>query len=82
MSTGTCKEVMTEEGSDNDSRRQYPLSAFVDAVEAEGGMAGTQAVADRVGCSYELAYKRLNELKDAGQIESKRVGNAHLWRTT
>jgi hypothetical protein len=73
---------MEEGNQSDDNRKQYPLSAFVKAVEEEGGMAGTQTVADRVGCSYELAYKRLIELKESGQIGNERVGNAHLWKIT
>ncbi|WP_134672305.1 helix-turn-helix domain-containing protein [Halorussus marinus] len=57
----------------------YPPQDFADAIEAEDGMAGTQEIADAVGCSYETAYKKLREMEDAGTIESKRVGNARLW---
>lgn len=58
----------------------YPLERFVDAIDAEGGMAGTQDVTDRVGCSYELAYKRLNQLEDEGRVTSRKIGNARLWQ--
>jgi GTP-sensing pleiotropic transcriptional regulator CodY len=57
----------------------YPPEDFITAIEAENGMAGTQDIADTVGCSYETAYKKLREMEDAGTIESKRVGNARLW---
>ena len=57
----------------------YPPEDFTNAIEAEGGMAGTQDIADRVDCSYETAYKKLRKMEDAGTIESKRVGNARLW---
>ena len=72
---------MGEDDQPESSRKRYPLTAFIEAIEAEGGMAGTQAVAEHVGCSYELAYKRLSELKENERIESERVGNAHLWKT-
>lgn len=61
--------------------KKYPMSAFVEAIQAEGGIAGTSDVADRVGCSYELAYKRLHELAEQDEIEQRRVANAHVWST-
>lgn len=57
----------------------YPPEAFVDAVRDADGLAGTQAVADAVGCSYELAYKRLRALEDTGDVDSQKVGNARVW---
>lgn len=74
---------MPNPNRDDDSgryRATFPLEAFVDAIDAEGGMAGTKDVTDRVGCSYELAYKRLNQLEDDGQVTSRKVGNARLWQ--
>lgn len=61
---------------------EYPRSAFIEAIEAESGLASTTDVADHVGCSYELAYKRLQELADEGKVESKRIGNSHAWTVT
>lgn len=61
--------------------KKYPLSAFVEAIQKEGGIAGTSDVADEVGCSYELAYKRLHELAEQNEIEQRRVANAHVWST-
>ncbi|RQG89708.1 transcriptional regulator [Natrarchaeobius chitinivorans] len=60
-------------------RSKYAREDFFDALEAEDGLAGTQDVADHVGCSYELAYKRLRELKDEGDVESQKIANARLW---
>lgn len=57
----------------------YPPAKPLDAIKAEDGMAGTQEIADAVGCSYETAYKKLREMEDSGNIESKRVANARLW---
>ncbi|WP_058997517.1 hypothetical protein [Haloarcula sp. CBA1127] len=57
----------------------YPSDAFISALEAEGGSAGTQPIADRVGCSYETAYKKLRSLADDGRIGQQKVGNANLW---
>jgi len=47
-------------------------------VEAEN-MAGTQDVADHVGCSYEAAYKRLRRLEDEGAVKSQKIANARVW---
>lgn len=58
---------------------RYPTAAFVEAIRDAGGDAGTQAVADEVGCSYETAYKKLQSLDDAGAIDHRQVGNAYLW---
>jgi len=78
------KRTMPGANRDDESGRYtetYPPEAFVEAIEAEGGMAGTQAVARRVGCSYETAYKKLRSLEDAGKVDHRQApaGNAVLW---
>lgn len=57
---------------------EFPLSAFLEAVR-KLDVATTNTVADAVGCSYDLAYRRLKELEDAGELEVTKVGNAFLW---
>lgn len=57
----------------------YPSKDFVEAVRQEGGEAGTTAIADRIGCSYETAYKKLRMLEGAADLGYRRVGNAYLW---
>jgi len=57
----------------------YAPEAFVDAVRDADGLVGTQAVADAVGCSYELAYKRLRSLEEDGDVGSEKVANARVW---
>lgn len=52
---------------------------FIDAIRAYGGAAGTGEVADVVGCIESTAYYRLDRLRDAGRIDSRKVGNAVLW---
>lgn len=67
---------------DNDSGRYsetFPLSNFVDALESLGGSAGTQEVADEVGCKYRTANAKLHELKKEGRVSARKVGNAYLW---
>ena len=57
----------------------YPREDFIEAIEDSGGMASTTDVSDHIGCSYDLAYKRLKEFEDDGEIESRKVANARLW---
>lgn len=67
---------------DDDSGRYtetYPLNAFLAALESLGGSAGTQAVADEVGCKYRTANAKLHELEDEERVSSQKVGNAYLW---
>ena len=69
-----------DEREKRDGRFEYTDRDFLDAIRAEGGMCGTQDVADRVECSYEAAYKRLRALEDEGRVNCDRVGNARLWQ--
>ena len=57
----------------------YPTEEFLEAIDNADGMAGTQDVADGVGCSYETAYKKLRKLEDAGSVDSQKVANARVW---
>ena len=58
---------------------EYPPDDFVAAIEAGGGATGTKDVADAVGCSYELAYRKLRQMADDGTIDRRKVGNVNLW---
>lgn len=58
---------------------EYSREDFLDAIESEGGMAGTGDVADAVGCAHDTAYKRLQALEENGVIASRKVGNTLLW---
>ena len=67
---------------DDDSGRYsetYPLADFVEALAELGGSAGTQEVADVVGCKYRTANAKLHELKERGEVTARKVGNAYLW---
>jgi len=71
-------------GADRDEesgkyRPKYPTEDFLDAIADAGGAAGTQDVADAVGCVYETAYKKLRALEDRGVVESAKFGNARAW---
>ena len=47
--------------------------AFVDEP------AGTSEVADALGCTTQNADYRLRKLRDAGRVESKKVGRSLVW---
>jgi len=58
--------------------RTFSLSDFVDAVE-KVETASTQNVADEVGCSYDLAYRRLKQLEKENKIKVEKIGNTYHW---
>lgn len=57
---------------------QYPKEAFLAAVESLDN-ATTTKIAEEVGCSYDLAYRRLTSLSDTGEIRHTRVGSSFVW---
>jgi len=66
---------------DNRSGRyttEFDLEDFVEAVK-KLGFASTREVADEIGCSYDLAYRRLKELRDDGVIDGRKIGNTYHW---
>lgn len=69
------------EGERNGGRfdAEYPDEAFLDALDAEGGSAGSGDVAGQVGCSRRTATRRLSELANNGRVSRQSVGNATLW---
>lgn len=69
-----------EDGRDDEGRfsERYPDETFLDAVGTLD-VASTQNVADYVGCSYDLAYRRLKELKQAELVTNQEVGSAFVW---
>jgi CTP-dependent riboflavin kinase len=56
----------------------HPPEEFIEVIDRLGG-AGTQEVADEVGCRYQSAYKRLRALEDEGRITRRKIANANLW---
>lgn len=68
-------------GSRDDSGKWNPQFAdeeFLNAV-ASLPVASTQRVADEVGCSYDLAYRRLKQLADESRVDSEKVGGSFVW---
>lgn len=73
-----------EDGRERDNRSgryttEFEPEVFVEAVE-ELGLSSTRDVADAVGCSYDLAYRRLKELADEGLVKGDKVGNTYHWK--
>ena len=60
--------------------REFPNEAFLAAVRELPSPALTAMVASEVGCSEELARKRLRELKEQGRIEQETIGQAFVWK--
>jgi len=69
-------------GNDRDDEGKYtetyPDEAFLTAVN-ELDVASTQNVSNEVGCSYDLAYRRLKNLQNEGKVTTQEVRNAFLW---
>jgi Mn-dependent DtxR family transcriptional regulator len=59
---------------------EYSTVDFLDAISAEGGLAGTGEIADRVECAHDTAYKRLQKMEEDGLISSQKMGNTLLWK--
>jgi len=57
---------------------EYEDGAFLSAIDALP-VASTQNVADRVGCSYDLAYRRLQTLEEDGEVGKEEVGGSFVW---
>ncbi len=61
--------------------QQYERREFLGAIE-ELDTPTTAAIAEYVGCSYNLAYRRLNALEENGSTIKNEVGGTFLWRRT
>lgn len=61
-------------------REEFSREQFLHAVE-EIDNPTTKKIADSVGCSYDLAYRRLKKLSNEGEITGEKVGNSYLWST-
>jgi len=68
-------EDRDEEGKFN---KQYTDEAFLSAVR-DLPVASTQKVADEVGCSYDLAYRRLKEMEGEDDVNKEEVGSSFVW---
>ena len=81
----TIHLLMSDRERDEESGRfseEYPRKLFVQAIEAEGGQAGTSEIADRVGCIRETAYKKLVRMEEDSEVSSRKFGNSLVWSIT
>jgi DNA-binding Lrp family transcriptional regulator len=58
--------------------REFELSDFVSALQRIGPTS-TSKIAEEVGCSRDLAYLRLKELEDEGNISGELIGGNYRW---
>ncbi|WP_181690845.1 transcriptional regulator [Natronomonas sp. LN261] len=60
--------------------QSYSDSDFVNAVK-NLDVASTQLVSEKVGCSYDLAYRRLGDLYEEGILKRVEVGGSFVYYT-
>ena len=58
---------------------QYDREDFLAALEQEDFLS-TSDVAEIVGCTQNLAYRRLKELEEEGEVQSKEIGRFLAWQ--
>lgn len=68
----------TEHDDQGHFKKQYSPEAYLKHLD-QNTPTRAQEVADAVGCSYELAYKKLRELEEEGHVTSQKNGNARVW---
>ena len=59
-------------------RTEYPDETFLDALETHAP-AGTQEIAEVVGCHRNAAYFRLNDLENRGAVRKRKIGGTLIW---
>ena len=69
---------MDERNEEGRFKEEYSDEDFLSVIN-ELPVASTQNVADEVGCSYGLAYRRLQDLEEKGNIEREDVGGSFVW---
>jgi hypothetical protein len=71
---------MTEERDEDSGKfvEQYPEEEFLRVIE-ELDTPTTQRIADEVGCSYDLAYRRLRSLEGDSKVTQTEIGGSFLW---
>ncbi len=69
---------MRDRDEDGKYSESFSDDAFIQAVDSLP-VASTQHVADVVGCSYDLAYRRLITLYEKEIIQREEVGNSFVY---
>ncbi|WP_193309203.1 transcriptional regulator [Halorubrum halophilum] len=57
---------------------QYSRETFLKAVNSLEN-ATTAQVAEKVGCSYDLAYRRLKGLEEEEEVTRTEIGSSFVW---
>jgi predicted ArsR family transcriptional regulator len=57
---------------------EYPDSEFLRVVSTLGSCS-TSDVAEQLGCSSDLAYRRLRQLDDDGRVNSEKIAGTLRW---
>jgi len=60
---------------------QFPDGVFLEAID-QVNLASTKNVAEEVGCSYDLAYRRLKDLENEGSVKKEEIRSAFIWMRT
>ena len=69
---------MDKRDDEGQFKKEYFDEDFLSAIDGLS-VASTQKVADEVGCSYDLAYRRLQDLEAKGDIKREEVGGSFVW---
>jgi CTP-dependent riboflavin kinase len=69
---------MRDRDDDGKYSESFSDADFINAVRAVP-VASTQNVADEVGCSYNLAYRRLTTLYEEDSIQREEVGTSFVY---
>jgi len=57
----------------------YANEVFLDALSDLGGIAGTQAIAEQIGCDPDTACRHLTELKEKELVRYEAGGGSSWW---
>jgi len=81
--TGEHETVSPRERDEDTGKfsQRYEQAQFLAAIE-ELDTPTTAAVAEDVGCSYDLAYQRLHEFELDELVTKDEIGGSFLWRRT
>lgn len=58
---------------------EFTDDEFLAAIETHD-TATTTKIAETVGCSYDLAYRRLHQLVEENELRKEKIGNTFVWK--
>ena len=59
-------------------KQSFSDDVFMEVLK-KSGVLSTKEVAGQVGCSYNLAYKRLKALRKKGRVSGRLIGKSYAW---